>query len=68
MLVVGVVCRSYHGFGRGWDGGSWQRAWGAQPGGVGYVTGDARALPVCEVGTLLTHDGTDVESNLCVAE
>ena len=30
--------------------------------------GDARALPVCEVGTLLTHDGMDVESNSCVTE
>ena len=39
-----------------------------QPGGVGYVTGDARALPLCEVWTLLMHDGTDNESNLCVAE
>ena len=23
---------------------------------------------MCEVGAVLTHDGTDVESNLCVAE
>ena len=22
---------------------------------------------MCEVGTVLTHDGTDVEPNLCVA-
>ena len=35
---------------------------------VGYVTRDDRALPVCEVGKLLTHDGTDIESNLSVAE
>ena len=30
------------------------------------VLGDARALPVCNVGTLLTHDGKDVKLSHCV--
>ena len=32
------------------------------------TTGYARALYVCEEGTLLTHDGTDAVSNFCVAK
>ena len=39
-----------------------------QPGEAGYSTEDVRALPVCKVGTLLTHDWMDVKSNLSVAE
>ena len=40
----------------------------AQPGGVGHSAGYAIALSVCEVGTLLTHNGTDALSNICVTE
>ena len=40
----------------------------ARRGGVDDITGDVRALAVCELETLLTHDGTDVESNNCVTE
>ena len=32
------------------------------------VLGDARALPLCNVGTLLTHDGKAVELSHCVEE
>ena len=32
-------------------------ACGAQPGWVGHTAGYAESFPVCEVGTLLTHDG-----------
>ena len=34
---------------------------------VGYIIEDAKALPVCKVGTLLTHDGIVFKSNFCVA-
>ena len=39
-----------------------------QSGGVGHTAGYARALSVCEVATLLTHNGTDAVSNLYVTE
>ena len=65
---MSAVSHSHHGLGWGRDGDSWRRECRAQLGGIGCVTGDARALPMREVGTLLTYDGTDVESNLSVVE
>ena len=43
------------------------RACWTQPEGVGHISRNARKLPVCEVGALLTHERTDVKSNTCVA-
>ena len=54
---MGAVGHSHHGLGM--DGG---------PGWARQIARYVRALPVCEVGTLLTHDGTDTLSNLCVTE
>ena len=65
---MSVVSHSHHGCGRSRNGGSWLSACRIQPGGVGNITGDACALPVCEVGTLLTYDWTDVELKHSVAE
>ena len=63
---MGVVSHSHHRLSR--NGGSWKRASWAQPGGDGHTAEYARALPVCEVGTLLTHHGTEAVLNLCVTE
>ena len=62
-----VVSHSQHGLGR--DGGCWQRIFRAQP---GFGLAAWRKMPerftVCVFGTVLAHDWTGVESNLCMAE
>ena len=61
-----MVSHSNHGLVR--DGGSWYRAYGAEPGGFGHTAGYVTVLPVCKVGTLLAHSGMDAVLNLCATE
>ena len=65
---MGLGSHGYRGFGMSIDGACWWRACWAHLGDAGYITGDDRTIPVCEVGTQLTHDWMDVERNLCAAE
>ena len=53
-----AVSHSYDGLGGERDGGGGWQACGAKPGGVGHMSGDARALPDSKVKTLMIPDHT----------
>ena len=63
---MGIVSHSHHGLDK--DGGSWYLAYGAQPRAISLTAEYARALTVCEVGTPLSHNGTNAVTNHYVTE
>ena len=61
---MGVVSHGYGWLGEGRDGGGGWLASGTKPGAVGHMSGDAGALPVCTVKTLMipVHTSCQVHS------
>ena len=55
---MGIVSHCYGVFGGGRNGDGGYLACGTMTGGAGRMSGDAGALPKCEVKTLMTPDHT----------